>query len=93
MNHAYYSANIPANLFSLGYMQRCGATYQPDPLRPLTHVIIKCSPSGPTLTDAALSTTNLLPINSQNLQLNVLHNPSLYYEPTALNALNQSYQL
>ena len=86
MNHAYFSADIPANLFSLGYMQRCGATYHPDPLLPLTHTTIKSSPSGPTLSNTALTSTNLLPINFTNLHIVARSHPSLYYTPTALSA-------
>ena len=41
MNRAYFSQSIPVNLFSLGYLQRCGATYVPDPSRQLTHVTVR----------------------------------------------------
>ena len=63
MNSAYLSPTLPVNLLSLGHMQRCGATYSPDPLRPLTHVSIHSSPSGPLLAHATLSPTNLLPVD------------------------------
>ena len=33
MNVAYYVPTIMVNLFSLGHLQRCGATYGLDPLR------------------------------------------------------------
>lgn len=46
MNSAYLSPTLPVNLFSLGQMQRSGATYGPDPLCPLTHVSISPKPSG-----------------------------------------------
>ena len=63
MNSAYLSPTLPVNLFSLGHMQRCGATYSPDPLRPLTHVSIRSYPSGPLLAHSTLSPTNLLPVD------------------------------
>ena len=52
MNLAYFSPSIPVNLFSLGHLQRCGASYGPDPLRPLTHVTIRSAISGPLLAHA-----------------------------------------
>ena len=67
MNRAYYSKDLPSNLISLGYLQRCGATYGTDPDRPRTHVIIRLDPTGPTLTSVALSDNNLLPIDFSTL--------------------------
>lgn len=88
MNSAYFSAKLPANLFSLGYLQSRGATYGPDPSRPRTHVHIQSSPSGPTLSYAALSPNNLLPIDFTALTLASTISPSLYHStyPMALSA-------
>ena len=78
MNSAYLSPTLPVNLFSLGHMQRCGATYHPDPLRPLTHVSILSSPSGPLLAHAALTPHNLLPVNFDNLHSAAASSPHAY---------------
>ena len=86
MNSAYFSPTLPVNLFSLGQMQRCGATYGPDPLRPLTHVTIRSSPSGPLLAHAALSTHNLLPVDFAALLHASSINPLSYYHPVAMAA-------
>ena len=80
MNSAYLSPTLPVNLFSLGQMQRSGATYGPDPLCPLTHVSISPKPSGHLLAHATLSTHNLLPVNL--LPVYALHIASQLY-PTA----------
>ena len=63
MNLAYYSKHLPTNLLSLGHLQRSGATYGPDPTRPLTHFLLRLSPSGPILATVKLSDNNLLPVN------------------------------
>ena len=68
LNLAYYSAQIPTNLISLGHLQRCGASYGPDPLRPTTHFIIRSSPTGPLIGSTQLSPTNLLPVDFLALQ-------------------------
>ena len=86
MNSAYFSPTLPVNLFSLGQMQRCGATYGPDPLRPLSHVTIRSSPSGPLLAHAALSTHNLLPVDFAALLHASSINPLSYYHPVAMAA-------
>lgn len=84
MNKAYLSPTIPVNLLSLGHMQRCGATYGPDPFRPLTHVSIYSSPSGPLLAHATLSTNNLLSVDYPALRRAALISPSEYYNSHAL---------
>lgn len=79
MNSAYPSPTLPVNLFSLGHMQRCGATYQPDPLRPLTHVSILSSPHEPLLAHAALTPHNLLPVNFHELHSAAASSPHVYH--------------
>ena len=66
-------------------MQRSGATYGPDPLRPLTHVSISSSPSGPLLAHAALSSHNLLPVNFDALRIASTLSPDTYH-PAAFTA-------
>jgi hypothetical protein len=68
INLAYYSAQIPTNLISLGHLQRCGASYGPDPLRPNTHFVVRSSPTGPLIGSAKLSPANLLPVDFRALQ-------------------------
>ena len=85
MNSAYLSPTLPVNLFSLGQMQRSGATYDPDPLRPLTHVSILSSPSGPLLAHATLSPHNLLPVNFDALHIASKLSPTAYH-PAAYTA-------
>lgn len=85
MNSAYLSPTLPVNLFSLGQMQRSGAIYGPDPLRPLTHVSISSSPSGPLLAHAALSSHNLLPVNFDALRTASTLSPDTYH-PAAFTA-------
>ena len=84
MNLAYFSPSIPVNLFSLGHLQRCGASYGPDPLRPLTHVTIRSAISGPLLAHAELSSNNLLPVNFTDLELASTISPLHYQSPLAL---------
>ena len=79
MNSAYLSPTLPVNLFSLGQMQRSGATYGPDPLRPLTHVSISSLPSGPLLAQATLSTHNLIPVNFDALHIASQLSPTAYH--------------
>lgn len=67
MNRAYYSKHLPINLISLGYLQRCGVFYSPDPDRPTTHFTIKLSPTGPTLATVRLSKNNMLPVDFKSL--------------------------
>jgi hypothetical protein len=67
INSAFYSKKIPTNLISLGYLQRNGATYHPDPNRPDTHFIVKLRSNNSTLGTAKLSDDNLLPINFEEL--------------------------
>ena len=78
MNSAYLSPTLPVNLLSLGQMQRCGATYGPDPLSPLTHVSIYSSPSGPLLAHAKLTSHNLLPVNFADLLIASTISPHSY---------------
>ena len=86
MNSAYFSPTLPVSLFSLGQMQRCGATYGPDPLRPLSHVTIRSSLSGPLLAHAALSTHNLLPVDFAALHRASTLTPLAYHQPLAMTA-------
>ena len=92
MNKAYVSPTIPVKLLSLGHMQRCGATYGPDPLRPLTHISIYSSLSGPLLAHATLSTNNLLPVDypallrASTLSLSGYHNALATYTLPHYNA-------
>lgn len=86
MNKACLSPTIPVNLLSLGHMQRCGATYGPDPLRPLTHVSILSSPKGQLLAHAKLSTNNLLPVDYTALTRASQDSPHTYHNPVALSA-------
>ena len=79
MNLAYLSPTLPVNLFSLGQMQRCGAVYGPDPLRPRTHVSISSSPSGPSLAYTTLSSHNLLPVNFDDLHTASKLSPHAYH--------------
>lgn len=79
MNSAYLSPTLPVNLLSLGQLQRCGATYGPDPLRPLTHVSIYSSPSGPLLAHATLTSHNLLPVDFDALLNASAISPHAYY--------------
>lgn len=67
-------------------MQRCGATYGPDPLRPLSHVTIRSSLSGPLLAHAALSTHNLLPVDFAALHRASTITPLTYHQPLAMTA-------
>ena len=83
MNKAYFSPTIPVNLLSLGHMQRCGATYGPDPIRPLTHISIYSSLSGPLLAHATLSTNNLLPVDYPALLRASTLSPSKYHNALA----------
>ena len=85
MNQAYLSPTLPVNLFSLSQMQRCGAVYGPDPLRPRTHVTISSSPSGPSLAYATLSSHNLLPVNFDDLRTASKLSPHAYH-PAAFTA-------
>jgi hypothetical protein len=82
MNVAYYAPTIPVNLFSLGHLQRCGASYGPDPLRPLTHFAVYSSSSGPLLAYAALSTNNLLLVDFDALNRASTISPLQYHPPT-----------
>jgi hypothetical protein len=86
MNIAYYAPTIPVNLFSLGHLQRCGASYGPDPLRPLTHFAVHSSPSGPLLAYAALSSNNLLLVDFDALNKASTMSPLQYHPSYALNA-------
>ena len=79
MNHAYFSPSIPVNIFSLGHLQRCGATYGPDPLRQLTHVTVCSTLHGPLLAHAKLSSNNLLSVDFKALQLASTLNPRDYH--------------
>ena len=86
MNTAYLSPTIPVNLLSLGHMQRCGATYGPDPLRPLTHVCIHSAIHGPLLANAALSPTNLLPVDFTAFHHAATISPLQYHQSLALSS-------
>ena len=86
MNVAYYAPTIPVNLFSLGHLQRCGASYGPDPLRPLTHVSVYSSISGPLLAHATLSPNNLLLVDFNALKMASILSPLRYHPSYALNA-------
>ena len=86
MNKAYLSPTIPVILLSLGHMQRCGATYGPDPLRPLTHASILSSPNGQLLAHVQLSANNLLPVDYPALTRDSQDSPHTYHTPTALSA-------
>jgi hypothetical protein len=85
MNVAYYAPTIPVNLFSLGHLQRCGASYGPDPLRPLTHFAVYSSSSGPLLAYATLSTNNLLLVDFDALNRASTISPLQYHPSYALN--------
>ena len=85
-NLAYYAPTIPVNLFSLGHLQRCRATYSPDPLRPLTHFTVRMSSGGPILAHAALTPNNLLPVDYESLHTAVTKFPQHYHAPLALSS-------
>ena len=84
MNSAYFSPTIPFNLLSLGQLQRCGASYSPEPLRPHTHISILSSPSGPLLAHATLTAHNLLPVDFAALHHASTLSPAAYYQPLAM---------
>lgn len=86
MNLAYYAPSIPVNLFSLGHLQRCGATYNPDPLRPLTHITVRMSSGSPILAHAALTPNNLLLVNFESLRIAATRSPQHYHIPLALSS-------
>ena len=88
MNRAYYSKHLPINLISLGYLQRCGVFYSPDPARPTTHFTIKLNPTGPTLATVRLSKNNMLPVDFKSL--NASANLS---QPTAFIAHHSAEQI
>ena len=72
MNIAYFSKDAPTNLLSLGHLQRCGAFYSPDPVRPRTHFILRISQFGPVLATVPLSSNNLLPVDFAELRISSL---------------------
>ena len=67
-------------------MQRCGATYGPDPQRPLTHVCIHLSTNEPLLAAAAPSLTNLLPVDFIALDHAAALSPVEYHHSQALSS-------
>ena len=76
--------NSALNLLSLGQLQRCGAAYSPDSLRPRTHIPIVSSPSGPLLARATLTAHNLLPVDFAALHYASTLSPTAYYQPLAM---------
>lgn len=81
LNICYYSVHLPATLFSLGLLQRCGGHYCPDPHRPRTHVRVSSSLLLPPIDIPMLSTSNLLPINFDSLAAAARRSPHLYHTP------------
>ena len=75
---AYLAPTLPTTLFSLCYMQRCGAHYTPDPSHPCTHSIIMSSITGFLLDRSTINPSNLLPIDFTALRKAALANPSSY---------------
>ena len=77
---AFWGPNFLVTLLSLGYIQRQGGHYGPDPLRPHTHTIIRASPNGRILDIVALDEANLLPVSftthDDHYQALVAHTPS-----------------
>ena len=80
------SSSVPVNLFSLGHLQRCGATYGPDPIRPLTHITVRIFPGGPIIAHASLTPNNLLLVNFISLQSAATLSPQHYQPPLALSS-------
>ena len=88
INRAYYSKHLPINLISLGYLQRCGVFYSPDPTRPTTHFTIKLSSTGPIIATVRLSRNNMLPVDFESLSAS-----SKLPDPTAFIAHHSAEQL
>ena len=84
MNLAFLAPTLPTTLLSLGFLQRHGVHYCPDPTRPLTHCLI--SALGLLLNCSTLSPTNLLPIDFAQLYSTALHHPTLFPPQTTLPA-------
>lgn len=88
MNLCFFSTDVNVTLFSLGYMQRHGGSYGPDPLRSTTHTNIFSSILLPPIDTPSLNRANLLPINFSSLSAAALKHPHLYYQPSASSFLN-----
>lgn len=88
MNRAYFAKDLPINLISLGYLQRCGAFYSPDPARPTTHFLIRLNPDGPILATVQLSRNNMLPVDFNSLLASTHH-----LQPSAFLAHHSAEQL